>query len=185
MKQALSVVLMICLLIFCSACSSQNQPGSSGTDQVSTTAKAESIPSEVENTEPESDNSSESVEPEATERKITLQINGQSYSATLYDTPLADALYDMLPMTVSFEDYNRTEKIGYLPDKQPLPTEGTTDGFEPATGDLCYYAPWGNLSLFYKSFRYSNDLYSIGHVDADMSFLSEIDESFTITFDKP
>jgi len=147
MKQAVSVVLMICLLIFCSACSSQNQPGSSGTDQVSTTAKAKSIPSEIENTESDSDNSSESVEPEATERKISLQINGQTYSATLYYTPLADALYDMLLMTVSFEDYNRTEKIGYLPDKKPLPTEGTTDGFEPSTGDLCYYAPWGCLSI--------------------------------------
>ncbi len=133
----------------------------------------------------QSDNFSESVEPEVTKRKINLQINGQTYSATLYDTPLADALYDMLPMMVSFEDYNRTEKIGYLPDKQPLPIEGITDGFEPSTGDLCYYAPWGNLSLFYKSFRYSDNLYSIGHVDADMSFLSEIDESFTITFDKP
>lgn len=184
MEKEVSVVLMICLLIFCSACSLQNQPGSSETDLVSTTAPTESIPSGSENTKQESDSFSESAEPEATERKISLQINGQTYSATLYDTPLADALYDMLPMTVSFEDYNRTEKIGYLPDKQPLPTEGTTDGFEPSTGDLCYYAPWGNLSLFYKSFRYSNNLYSIGHVDADMSFLSEIDESFTITFDK-
>lgn len=182
MKKVISVVLVICLLIFCSACSLQNQPGSSGTDQVSTTAKAENIPPKVENTEPESDNFSESAESEATGRKISLQINGQIYSATLYDTPLADALYDMLPLTVSFEDYNRTEKIGYLPDKQTLPTEEATDGFEPSSGDLCYYAPWGNLSLFYKSFRYSDNLYSIGHADADMSFLSEIDESFTITF---
>ncbi len=182
MKQAISVVLMICLLILCSACSVQKQPDSSETDPVGTTSKTESIPSEVENTEPEADSSSESAEPEVTERKISLQINGQSYSATLYDTPLADAFYDMLPITVYFEDYNGTEKIGYLPDKQSLPTEGATDGFEPSVGDLCYYAPWGNLSLFYKSFRYSDDLYSIGHVDGDMSFLSETNESFAITF---
>lgn len=53
-----------------------------------------------------------------------------------------------------------------------------------SAGDLCYYAPWENRSLFYKSFHYSDDLYVIGHVDADMSIFSEIDESFTITFDE-
>lgn len=184
MKQTVSIVLLFCLLIFCTACSSQGQTDSS-TDPVSTAVPAASVPSESENTNSEPDNLVESAEPEATERKISLQINGRTYSATLYENPLADALYDMLPLTVSFEDYNTTEKIGYLPDHQPLPTEGANSGFEPAAGDLCYYAPWGNISLFYKSFRYSDDLYPIGHVDGDMSILAEMDESFSITFEKP
>lgn len=184
MKQAVSVGLLLCLLIFGPACSSQKQTDSSSTNQVSTTIPAVNTPSESENTESEPDSSVESTEPEASERKINLKINEQTYSATLYDTPLADALYDMLPLTVYFEDYNGTEKIGYLPDNQSLTTQGADSGFEPAAGDLCYYAPWGNISLFYKSFRYSDDLYSIGHVDGDMSILAEMDESFTITFEK-
>lgn len=185
MKQTVSVVLLLCLLIFCSACSSKNLPDSSSVASVGTTAPTENIPLESENADSAPENFAESTEPETTERKINLQINGQTYSATLYETPLADALYDMLPLTISFEDFNRTEKIGYLPDDQILSTEGVDGGLEPAVGDLCYYAPWGNLSLFYQSFRYSDDLYSIGHVDEDMSFLAEINESFTITFEKP
>lgn len=39
MKQAVSVVLMICLLIFCSACSSQKQTGNKSVEPESTEQK--------------------------------------------------------------------------------------------------------------------------------------------------
>ena len=41
-------------------------------------------------------------------------MNGQEVAITLYDTPAANALYDMLPLDLNFEDFNGIEKISYL-----------------------------------------------------------------------
>ena len=32
-------------------------------------------------------------------------------------------------------------------------------------GDLCYYAPWGNLAFFYADYRYSSGLIRLGRLD--------------------
>jgi hypothetical protein len=32
-------------------------------------------------------------------------------------------------------------------------------------GDITYYAPWGNLALFYRDFPYSNGLIRLGTLD--------------------
>lgn len=87
-------------------------------------------------------------------------VDGQEISITLYDTPAANALYDMLPLDLNFEDFNGIEKISYL--SQELPTEGEPDGCDPDIGDLCLYAPWGNLSIFYQDFQYSDSLIMLG-----------------------
>lgn len=54
------------------------------------------------------------TEIEDSEKNVKMTIDGQEISITLYDTPAADALYDMLPLELSFEDYNGVEKISYL-----------------------------------------------------------------------
>jgi Cyclophilin-like family len=39
---------------------------------------------------------------------------------------------------------------------------GSMAGSDPSIGDIAYYAPWGNLALFYKDFGYSNGLITLG-----------------------
>lgn len=75
------------------------------------------------------------------EKTIIMTVNGQDIEVLLYDTPAANSLYEMLPLELTFEDYNGTEKISYLP--EPLTTDGEPDSFDPDTGDFCLYAPWG------------------------------------------
>ena len=122
------------------------------------------------------------IEVENTERKLKMTVNGQEVAITLYDTPAANALYDMLPLDLNFEDFNGIEKISYL--SQELPTEGEPDGCDPDVGDLCLYAPWGNLSIFYQDFRYSDSLIMLGHIDSGMDVISEIDEDFRLTLER-
>lgn len=129
-----------------------------------------------------SGNAETSETPEAGERKVKLIIDGQEFDVTLYDTPAANALYDMLPLELTFEDFNGIEKIAYMDNE--LPTEGEPDEFDPDIGDLCLYAPWGNLSIFYKDFRNSNGLISLGHIDSGMEVVSSINEDFTVTLAK-
>lgn len=119
----------------------------------------------------------ETAEVENSERKVKMTIDGQEVFATLYDTPAADTLYDMLPLELSFEDYNGVEKISYL--SQTLPTTGEPDGYDPNVGDLCLYAPWGNLSIFYQDFRYSDGLVLLGHIDSGMDLITTYDENFS------
>ena len=78
--------------------------------------------------------------------------------------------------------YNRTEKIAYPPDA--LPTEGEPDGYDPETGDLCLYAPWGNLCIFYQDFRYSPSLIRLGHVESGIEILSGMEKDFTAVLER-
>lgn len=119
---------------------------------------------------------------ETGEQKVKLTIDGQEFDITLYDTPAANALYDMLPLELTFEDFNGIEKIAYMDHK--LPTEGEPGEFDPNMGDLCLYTPWGNLSIFYKDFRNSNGLISLGHIDSGMEIIGNMNEDFTAILSK-
>ena len=115
------------------------------------------------------------------ERKLLLTVDGQTFPVTLYDTPTANALYEMLPLTLTFEDFSGMEKISYPPEK--LPTAGEPEGCTPEVGSLCLYAPWGNLSVFYKDFRYSSGLILLGHVDSGVELLAGQQGDFTATLE--
>lgn len=100
---------------------------------------------------------------------IRLTINGQSATATLLDNATARDFFSLLPMTLTLEDYAATEKIAYPPRK--LSTEGAPAGIDPAVGDIAYYAPWGNLAIFYKDFRYSEGLVRLGKIESGLEAL--------------
>ena len=49
---------------------------------------------------------------------------------------------------------------------------------------MCLYAPWGNLSLFYKDFRNSNGLVSLGRLDAGIEVIGGIQEDFSAVLER-
>jgi hypothetical protein len=91
--------------------------------------------------------------------------------ASLADNPTSRDFVSLLPITITLEDYAATEKIGYLPRK--LSTAAAPAGTEPRTGDVTYYAPWGNLALFHKDFRYSSGLIPLGKIESGLQALKE------------
>ena len=107
---------------------------------------------------------------EASTMKIRLTFDGKAVEATLLDNATARDFLSLLPMSLTLEDYNATEKIGYPPRK--LSTTGAPAGVDPSVGDIAYYAPWGNLALFYKDFGYSKGLIRLGRIDAGVEALS-------------
>jgi hypothetical protein len=54
-----------------------------------------------------------------------------------------------------------------------LSTEGVPAGVDPSKDDLAYYAPWGNLAVFYKDFRYSRGLVKLGRIDAGVEMFEK------------
>jgi hypothetical protein len=96
--------------------------------------------------------------------KIRIDVNGTPVAATLDDNETSREFVSLLPLTLTLEDYNGTEKISNLPAK--LSTKGAREGVDPSAGDIAYYAPWGNLAIFYKDFAYSRGLVKLGRLDS-------------------
>jgi hypothetical protein len=96
--------------------------------------------------------------------KIRLEVDGTRIIATLEDNATARDFASLLPLTLTLDDCNGTEKISDLPKK--LSTRGAPEGVDPVAGDLAYYAPWGNLAIFYKDFGYSRGLVKLGTIES-------------------
>lgn len=94
---------------------------------------------------------------------MRLLINGASVAATLEDNATVHDLLQLLPLTLSFRHYAAAEKIAYLPRK--LTAAGAPAGFAPSAGDIAYYAPWGNLAIFYRDQPYAAGLVRLGRID--------------------
>lgn len=129
---------------------------------------------------PRSKPPAEPTTPTTSSMKINLKLPDKTLTATLYATPTARDFASLLPLTLTLEDYAKTEKIGDLPRK--LTREGAPAGADPSVGDIAYYAPWGNLALFYKDFRYSDGLILLGKLDGGAEALS-IPGSVTVTIE--
>lgn len=94
--------------------------------------------------------------------KIHIDVEGATITAILDDSPAARDFTSLLPLTLTLDDYHSTEKISYLPRR--LSIEGAPAGIDPSPGDLTYYAPWGNLAIFYRDFGYSRGLVKLGAI---------------------
>lgn len=102
-------------------------------------------------------------EKEGLEMRIEISFSDQVFTATLFDNPSARDLVSLLPFGGKVEDYSNNEKIVYLPRK--LTEEGSGPFGDEAVGDLCYYAPWGNLVFYYGGYHYSRGLIRLGRLD--------------------
>ncbi|MDL5206442.1 cyclophilin-like fold protein [Streptomyces sp. ALI-76-A] len=105
---------------------------------------------------------------------IRVTLDGRPVDATLNDSPAARDFAELLPLSLDLEDFHQTERIADLPRR--LTTSGAPEPRAPKAGDLTYYAPWGNLALFYRDGDSANpDLLILGHIDADADRLAGAD----------
>ncbi|MGC0397422.1 hypothetical protein RKD27_000066 [Streptomyces sp. SAI-126] len=95
---------------------------------------------------------------------IQVTIDGQPVDATLNDHAVARDFASLLPLSLDLEDFHQTERIAYLPRK--LDISSAPEPVRVKAGDLAYYAPWGNMALFYRDGgSASADLIILGHLD--------------------
>ena len=92
-------------------------------------------------------------------------------SSTPYDTAMTESL--------SLIHIYGTEKISYL--SESLSTEDAPYSCDPDMGTFAYYAPWGNICLFYEDFSYSNRLVPLGTVISGTELLTELDQAESVT----
>jgi hypothetical protein len=103
--------------------------------------------------------------------KIRITIEGKVITAILDDNATTRDFISLLPITLTLEDYNKTEKVSGLPRR--LSTDGAPVGIDPAVGDITYFAPWGNLALFYRDFGYARGLVRLGRIESGIEVLRQ------------
>ena len=95
-----------------------------------------------------------------TTMNIRVKTNGKTVVFELNDSSAAKALYDQLPLSITVENFGGNEKIFYPPEK--LNTANTPLAKRCKEGTLAYYAPWGDVVMFYGSFGSAAGLYVLG-----------------------
>ena len=93
------------------------------------------------------------------EMKIEFTCENTVATAILNDTNAAKSFYANLPLELNLKDYAGREKIADLPVRLNFKDDPSSDG---KVGDLAYFAPWGNLVLFYKAQPYYDGLIKLG-----------------------
>jgi hypothetical protein len=117
----------------------------------------------------------EKNEPNASETKTAMQIsvnaNGNKIIFELNNSPAARDLFAQLPLSIKVENYSNNEKIFYPPKKLNTADTPQADAQE---GTLAYYAPWGNVVMFYGSFGSAVGLYELGHATSGSEYIPEM-----------
>lgn len=126
------------------------------------------------------------VSTQATEKqeamKIRVESNGQSTVFELNGSLAAKELYAQLPLDITVEDFGGNEKIFYPPQK--LKTSDTPLISGAKAGTLAYYAPWGDVVMFYKKFGSAAGLYELGQAISGEESIKGMSGSLQITQEK-
>ena len=107
-------------------------------------------------------------EPNTESMKIKITVGQRVITATMADNAAAQDFVSRLPLEVTLNDYNNTEKIFY-----PSPKL-----------DITIYAPWGNVAIFYKKWSQSSDLILIGSIDGDGIKALSVLGDLTVKFER-
>ena len=112
--------------------------------------------------------------------KVRMIFDNQEVIIEMFDNPASKDFLSLLPFTGTFEDYAGAEKISYLPRKLSSPGSGPA---RQAQGDFTYYAPWGNLAVFYQGFGTDGSLYILGRIISGKEKLAAMSQGFTATIE--
>lgn len=114
----------------------------------------------------------EGEDPKVQETEIVIEVDGQSFSARLYDNDAAAALLEKLPMVLDMEEMNGNEKYFFMEDALPTDTE---DIEEIQTGDIMLYGD-DCLVLFFQDFSTSYRYTRVGYIEDREGFADALSD---------
>ena len=95
----------------------------------------------------------------------------------LNDSPAAVSLLEQLPLTTEVEDYSTNEKIFYPPQELDTSNTPTASGGD---GTLAYYAPWGDVVMFYSDYSENSSLFELGQVVSGGELVAQMRGTITV-----
>lgn len=127
--------------------------------------------------QPQTDTTTETEETDMESTQIAVTCGDLQVVYALNDSPAAQSLLSQLPLTVAVEDFSTNEKVFYPP--QELDTTNTPLA-EGGAGTLTYYAPWGDVVLFYDSFTANGSLYELGEAVSGAENIGQMSGTITV-----
>jgi hypothetical protein len=112
--------------------------------------------------------------------KIRVTANSKITVFELNNSQAASDLYAQLPLSIKVENYSDSEKIFYPPKKLDITN---TPQANAKAGTLAYYAPWGDVVMFYGDFGSAAGLYELGHAVSGSEHINEMTGTLQIEKD--
>jgi hypothetical protein len=109
--------------------------------------------------------------------KISVISNGNKTIFSLNGSQASKELYAQLPLTVEVENFGNNEKIFYPPEKLSI---SNTPNANAKNGSLSYYAPWGDVVMFYKDFGSASGLYELGECISGLEYIKHMNGTIQI-----
>ncbi len=109
--------------------------------------------------------------------RVKISNDRHELFAVLNDSPTARDFLSMLPMTIAMKDYSGSGKIGY-PDRK-LSAEGAPARIAPAVGGFTYYAPYGDIAIWYTDFAPEESLFELGEITEGLENLKNLEGQVT------
>jgi hypothetical protein len=114
--------------------------------------------------------------------QLRLTIGTTVLGAELFDTDTSRDFAALLPLTLTLTDFPDPEKVSDLPRR--LSTAEAPPGTDAHAGDIAYYAPWGNLAIFYRDFEYAQGLVRLGTIRTGIDALEAVPDETTVTIER-
>lgn len=189
-KIILFLTALCCMGMCLTACSTQTEEAGAPTKKAQNTEAAnqetsgdtaqENSEEEADETEKETGTYPDGSTPEFSGERLRLTVNGtDEVIIAMYDNSAVDAFMERLPLEdLSFFDLSGIEKPIDRPD-EPFSLEEEEPGYDPVEGEMVIYRPWGNFTIFYGDFRYSDELVPLGKVESGLDVIAEQTDDFT------
>ena len=162
---------LVAILAGAVGCGSTDSPPPAGSGSTRTTA--------VPPTSSATAHPTNTTNEESTVTSIRITVDGRTLTARLADNATTRDLLDQLPLTLRFRDFNHVEKIAKLP--RPLTLDGAPAGADPDVDDIGYYAPSGDLVLYYGDVGYFTGIVRVGHFSSDLDVVRDQPDGFRAT----
>jgi len=114
---------------------------------------------------------------------VRITVAGQTITAQLAANATAQDLGGQLPLSLTFRDFNRVEKVAELP--RPLTMDGVPAGDDPDINDIGYYAPSRSLVFYYGDVGYWDGIVRIGRFsNRDIELIQRQPDGFKVTIER-
>lgn len=130
---------------------------------------------------PVSDDLSESI-PKGSDLSILMRFHEEELIVDMYDNSAAKSFISLLPLTMTFDDYNPSEKTSRLADNKSLNITDAPSGYAPKAGEIGYYSPWRDVVIYHRDFSYASGIVPLGKVRNGIDKIGTINGKVEIEF---
>lgn len=171
MRKIISIVSALFLLLSVSGCAAPDSdsaaPQQNAAETETESQRATESPSE----------GADATKQEEMTMRISVKSEGYEIIYELNDSKAAKELYAQLPLTTEVEPFSNNEMTFY-PEKLDVADAPFSDG-EP--GSLSYYAPWGDVVMFYAPCAPNSSLYELGKAVAGAEYIENLSGTITVS----